>query len=285
MDTALILVFLYIVLLIFNKLAMKWASHVLDHKTTTIFIPTWVLIGLLASYPVFENEVQQAFVSLQSTPEVAIWVILKGTFFYYYLQIIQKLRQQSLSSAHYAGPIGISLSAVGAYFLGESLSFYQWVAMLLLGISGVVFMYKGHLNDIDPTGRQLFLKVVLLSAVLIMIDHSGVQASHWYVYLLFSSMATLFIALLKIRSKHVWSKALFNKTAVITGIVFVLHELVKYYQMVTITPASVLNAAGLSAGPIIMVLSAIIWKERTVKEQFLWGLWAMLLLVPLVFLK
>lgn len=60
---------------------------------------------------------------------------------------------------------------------------------------------------------------------------------------------------------------------------------VKYYQMVTITPASVLNAAGLSTGPIIMVLSSVIWNERAVKEQFLWGVWAMFFLIPLVFLK
>lgn len=287
MSFALTMLSLYFVLMLINKLSMKWASDVLDARTAPIFTPAWILLGLAVTFPLFKDVAMVGYEKMQLSTLGLVMAIVKGFGFYAFLIYKQRLSTLSLSSTLYGGPIAVALAAIGASFLGEDLNIYQWMAIMALGLSGVAFMLKGHIRDVqDPKAFTYFFINIMLAAFLIVVDHTGVLHSNWYAFLAVSNGVTLILALiLNVRSLQNIKSAFFARPAIIAGFIFVTFELVKFYQIVTITPATVMGAVALAGGPIVMVLSALIWKERTVKEQLLWGLWAVLMLIPLIFLK
>jgi drug/metabolite transporter (DMT)-like permease len=83
------------------------------------------------------------------------------------------------------------------------------------------------------------------------------------------------------RNPAVFKSAVLSWTAALAGISYAATELVKFYQQVTINPVSVVVTVQAMTKPVILVLSALIWKERTVKEQLAWGLAAFVITLPL----
>ena len=105
---------------------------------------------------------------------------------------------------------------------------------------------------------------------------------NWFSVLLVSNIVLLTLGLLVNRSnKAVLRHAFMNKTAALAGIFYMAAELVKFYQQVTINPVTVVITVQAATKPVILILSAIVWRERTVREQLIWGILAFLVTLPL----
>jgi drug/metabolite transporter (DMT)-like permease len=166
--------------------------------------------------------------------------------------------------------------------LGEQLQLGQWTAALgLCGLSAM-FFFKGHAADLSRKGRLAYVKLVALSVLLSSLDHVLTKNTNWFSLLLVSNITLLAVSLALNHTRiPVLKQALFNKYAALAGLFYMMTELVKFYQQVTINPVTVVVTAQAATKPVILVLSALLWKERTVKEQLVWGILAFIVTLPL----
>lgn len=284
MTAALLLVLLFL-LTIGHLLTLKVCSVRLDHRTAPIFISLWTLLGLLAVSPVFGTLAQEGFVIFAEHPWILGLCILKGALLYLLFVISQELMQESLSSRHYVTPMTVGLIALVNTGLGEHLNPAQWFSAVGLSLLAVSFFFKGHLSDLSPKGRLTYLKLVGLAVLLASFDQVLTKNSNWFSLLLVSNSVLLALGLVLNRANLPLLKtAFFHRAAILAGLFYAATELVKFYQQVNINPVSMVVLTQALTKPVILLLSALIWKERTVKEQLLWGVAAFSIgMVPLAY--
>jgi len=121
-----------------------------------------------------------------------------------------------------------------------------------------------------------------LAVVLAVVDQIVLPRANWYSYLWVFNSVLLAVSLgMNFRQAAVLKSAALHPAAIAAGVFYMATELTKFYQMVSINPVSVVVTAQAMTKPVILVLSALIWKERTVKEQLVWGVAAFLITLPL----
>ncbi len=268
-----------------HLVTLKVCSLKLDHRTAPVFVSSWTLLGVALVFPFYGHLWQEGWEKFQAYPPYIALAGLKGAALYYLFVTSQELMKVSLSSRHYVTPLAVGLMTVSNYFLGEALKPQQWVAALgLFGVS-VAFFFKGHLSEMSKDGKISYFKLVFLSVVLAGFDQVLTKEINWYAYLLVSNLALLALSLLLIRAdKKVLRDALFHTSAIWAGAFYAATELVKFYQQVSINPVTVVVMAQALTKPVILVLSALVWKERTVKEQLVFGALAFLFVtLPLLY--
>jgi hypothetical protein len=276
------LLVLLFLLTIGHLLTLKVCSVKLDHRTAPIFISLWTLLGAAAVSPFYGHLWGEGWAKFMAAPWLLILSVAKGALLYLLLVISQELMKESLSSRHYVTPLSVGLVVIVNGLLGEQL---QWGQMLsAFGLCGLAaaFFFKGHLSDLSRQGKRTYIKLVALSVILSALDHVLVKNSNWYSLLLVSNVTLLSVALaLNYKRIAVMRDALLHKSAALAGIFYMATELVKCYQQVTINPVSVVVTAQAATKPVILILSALLWKERTVKEQLVWGVLAFIVTLPL----
>lgn len=279
-----LLLLLLFLLTVGHLVTLKLCSVRLDHRTAPIFISVWMLAGLLLSFPAFGHLWVEGLEKFSAQPWMLALSVVKGCALYLVFVISQKLMQESLSSRHYVTPMTVGLVAVGNAILGEMLTPLQWASAMGLCLLSAVFFFKGHLSSLSPGGKRAYVQLVILSSALSCLDFTLTKNINWYSLLLVSNMALL--ALCVVMNAHklsVFRQALLHKYAALAGSFYVVTEMVKFYQLVTINPVSVVVTVQAATKPVILVLSALVWKERTLKEQITWGVLAFLITLPLFF--
>jgi drug/metabolite transporter (DMT)-like permease len=267
-----------------HLVTLKVCSLKLDHRTAPLFISGWTLFGLLCVSPFYGHLLFEGLGKFSDDPFLLLLAIAKGGLLYLLFVISQQLMQVSLSSRHYVTPLAVGLIAISNYFLGEHLTTGQWIAALgLCGLSAA-FLFKGHMSEMPRAAKISYFKLVGLSAVLSSVDHVVTKEVNWFSLLLVSNIVLILLALsLSWRDKAVLKAAFLQKSAAAAGFFYMATELVKFYQMVEINPVSVVVIVQAMTKPVILVLSALIWHERTVKEQMTWGVMAFIITLPLFF--
>lgn len=243
----------------------------LDYESGPIFTSVWVLMGLLFVSPFYGDLLLQSWGDFKSDYMLWVLLILKGGFLWMLFYNGQVLTRQSLSAAKFFLPTALGFIAIINYFLGEVLTSKEWVAALGLCGLGVVFSFRGHVQELGIEGRFLFYKLVVISIIAASLDFFILSETNWYVLLLTTNIFMLFVCLLRKIKRDVWKKALFRKEAVMAGSVFSAGELLKFYLMVSILPMTVVISAQVAVIPVVLILSSVIWGERGWKEQLLWG--------------
>jgi hypothetical protein len=284
MTAALLLILLFL-LTIGHLLTLKVCSVKLDHRTAPIFISLWTLLGLLAVAPIFGSLAQEGFVIFAEHPWILGLCILKGALLYLLFIISQELMQESLSSRHYVTPMTVGLIALVNTGLGEHLNPAQWFSAAGLSLLAVGFFFKGHLAGLSPKGRMAYFKLVGLAVLLASFDQLLTKNSNWFSLLLVSNTVLLAMGLALNRANlSLLKAAFFHRAAILAGLFYAATELVKFYQQVTFNPVSMVVLTQAMTKPVILLLSALIWKERTVREQLLWGTAAFSIgMVPLAY--
>ncbi|MCK5518951.1 MAG: hypothetical protein KAI61_06010 [Alphaproteobacteria bacterium] len=282
MTAAHLLLILLFLLTIGHLLTLKVCSVKLDHRTAPIFISIWTLLGIAGVSPVFGHLWAEGWEKFMAEPHLLALSVLKGCLLYLLFVISQELIKESLSSNHYVRPMSIGLIAIVNSTLGEQLNMGQWFAALGLCVLSAAFFFKGHLSDLSRRGKITYIKLVVLSVFLSSLDHVLTKNSNWFSLLLVSNTVLLFLSLALNRKRiAVLKDALFHKAALLAGFFFMATELVKFYQMVSINPVSVVVTVQAATTPVILVLSAFLWKERTVREQLVWGVLAFIVSLAL----
>lgn len=272
-------------LTIAHLVTLKVCSVALDHRAAPLYISGWTLAGLLAVSPVYGHLASEGMKVFMESPWLLALAAVKGGLLYVLLVVSQELMQESLSSRHYVTPLSLGLIAGVNYFLGEHLTWQQWVSALGLCALSAGFFFKGHLSDLSKQGKITYVKLVAISVVLAAIDHEALHGVNWYALLLVGNVVLLALSLALNRARAgVLKSALLSRPAMLAGFFYASTELVKFYQMVSLNPVTAVVTAQAATKPVILALSALVWKERTVREQLVWGLAAFALAVlPMAF--
>lgn len=270
--SAYVLLGLLVVLTISSSIAYKVASSRLDHNTAPIYTSLWVIIGLLLVFPAFKQLFFDGLITIKVAPFLLLLLLAKGIFLWalFYNRLI--LTEKSLSAGIYFLPTALGFIAVINSFLGEQLKTLEWVVALGLCFLGGAFALRGHLQELGFQGRILFFKLVAISIVLATLDQLILTETNWYILLLITNIFMLGVCFVRKLSIETWRSALLRKEAFLAGSVFSVGELFKFYLMVSILPMSVVISAQVATIPVVLILSALIWGERSWKEQFLWGI-------------
>lgn len=270
-----LLLVLLFVLTIGHLITLKTCSLALNHHTAPVFISVWSLAGVAITYPLYGHLLQEGWQQIEAAPYLLLLMAGKAGLLYLLLVISQKLTQLSLSSRHFVTPLAVGLMAIVNFSLGEQLILGQWCAALGLCTLALLFLSKGHLADLGRAGKIIYAQLVGLAVVLAALDQIILKSSNWYTLLLVSNVLLLLFALAaNIKRGDVLRAAFMSKPAMLAGAFYAATELVKFYQMVSINPVTAVVMAQAMTKPVIMVLSAYIWKERTVREQLVWGVLA-----------
>lgn len=276
-NVLLLLLFLMTIILL---VVLKVCSTRLDHRATPIYISFWTIVVLVGVMPLYGHLWAEGFAKMQAHPLVFIFSIIKGACLYWLFVISQELTQESLSSRHYVTPMSVGLIALSNFFLGEHLSIGQSISAAGLCLLSVGFFFKGHLSDLSVMGKRSYAKLVALAVFMASLDHVLTRDSNWYTLMWVSNVTLLIFALgLNARKPDVLRAAFLNRYAIFAGLFYAATDVVKFYQQVSINPVSVVIMVQSMTKPVILVLSALIWKERTVREQLIWGLAAFLLVM------
>jgi hypothetical protein len=283
MDTGQFLLLLLFFLTIGHLVTLKLCSVRLDHRTAPVFICGWTLLGLALTAPVYGHLWVEGVEKFRAAPYLVALCALKGGLLYFLFVISQRLMQVSLSSRHYVTPLAIGLITFSNFLLGETMTAAQWVSCMGLSLLALAFVFRGHLSDMAREARLSYAQLVLLSAVLGVLDIFITRETNWYAGLVVSNLVLLAVTLVMIRGdRAILKSAFFSTAAAIAGAFYMVTELVKFYQLVSINPGPVVGTVQAMTKPVILVLSAWVWKERTVREQMVWGVLALIITLPLM---
>ncbi len=282
MTTSHLLLLLLFLLTVGHLVTLKICSLKLDHRTAPLFIGGWTLAGLAVVYPLYADLLSDGLAKFAANPLLPALAALKGALLCYLFIVSQELMKVSLSSRHYVTPLSLGLITIGNAAFGESLKRQEWFSSIGLCLLAVAFFLRGHLSDLGPRDRLAYGKLVGISALISIIDHIITKDANWYV-LSVTAYAVVFLVAIawNFRSLENFRAAALTRPAILAGIFYAATELVKAYQQVTINPVTVVVTVQAMTKPVILVLSAWLWKERTVKEQLAWGAAAFVITLPL----
>lgn len=260
-------------LTIAHLVTLKICSVALDHRTAPLYIGGWTLAGLIFVAPLYGHLAVEGFAAFMAHPFLLALVLLKSGLLYVLLVVSQELMKESLSSRHYVTPMAVGFIAAVNFLLGEELNWSQWTSALGLCALSAAFFFRGHASSLSKGGRLAYVKLVALSVAIAAIDHTALGGVNWYALLLAGNIALLLIGAVHLKGRiDIARAALLSKPAALAGFCYAATELVKYYQMVSINPVTAIAAVQAATKPVILALSAIVWKERSLKEQAAWGL-------------
>lgn len=262
--------------------AKKYASMVLHTRAIALFNGVWTLAGLACVWPLYHGLLAKGVGQAMMHPWLWGAFVLKGGVLWVLYVMQQKLTRASMSSGQYVMPVALGLITAGNAFFGEHLSHVQLASALGLCLLGVLFALRGHVVDTGRGGRRLFVFVVGVAAVSAVMDQVILSHSNWYILLLMSNLVLLALGLWFHRGWGNLRTAVFSWPGVAAGGTFTVYELVKFYQMVSINPVSLVVMMKVASIPAILVISALVWRERSWREQAVWGVLSLLLLLPVV---
>ena len=130
-----------------------------------------------------------------------------------------------------------------------------------------------------------FVLAVMFGASFSVEDHLAIPQVGWYAHLLFSS---LFMFLACFLSKVTFNdiKTVFkNKTIVAAGVLYTVSEFLIIYASINILPVSFVSMFMRMSTPIVMIISAVRFREQSIKNQLVFGLVSLALALPLILFK
>lgn len=263
-------------------LVFKVASHKIDHRTAPAFMCLWVLAGLGLTFPLYGDLWYAGWQGLIEQPWLALLMLAKGGLLWLLFSQKQHLNKMSLSARNYTSPVAIGLMVFTNAAFGEQLATAELVAAMGLCALGLLFAFKGHLQDLPAQGKTLFGAAVLLTVACGTLDHILLTHLNWYVLLVVTNIILLAVVLLQRGGFGRLRESLTAPLAIAAGALFATTELVKFYQTVSYSPVTVVVTVQSATIPVLLILSALIWKERTWREQGLWGLLALALILPVI---
>lgn len=262
----------------------KPAAKYFPAELSAAFTSSWLIIGLIISFPVFGHLYYDHAIKILTSPYFLL-AILKGVLLWVMIKLQQKINKTSTSSSVFFGFISMALgSLVNNMFFKEGLALFQLLCICGLGILGLLFVLKGDAKFLSSSGKINFGIIIVIGALFSVIDHIAIPQIGWYSHLLFSSLTMFAVCLIHGISKQDYRNIFFNKSVAIAGIVYTVSEFLIIYSSINILPVSFVAVFMRMAAPIVMIISALKYGEQSWKNQLVFGVLAMMLVLPLIFL-
>lgn len=198
----------------------------------------------------------------------------------------QFINRDSTSSTVFFPFISLAIaSLIINLFFHENLAFIHLLSILGLGLLGLMFCFKGDAGRMNQQWLISFGIAIFFSAACPIIDHASISSIGRYPYFIISNTVMLVIALLTGFTRKQLKLCFTTKEVVWAGIVGALLEIAIIGASVNILPVSFVAFFRRMAAPIVMVISAIKYKEQTVKNQLIFGCLAFLFALPIILMK
>ncbi|MDY4885408.1 MAG: hypothetical protein SO141_04060 [Alphaproteobacteria bacterium] len=271
--------------MIIRPFLYKPAAKLFPAEMSAAFTSTWLMLGLAVTFPIFGHLLTDNFNQTISSPYLLLSVA-KGLLLWWLIKLQQIVNKESTSSSVFFGFIALALgSLANNLFFNEGLKIFQLVCICGFGILGVLFMLKGDARRLSVKGQISFWLIVLFAATFSVTDHLAIPRIGWYPHLLFSSAVMFGAALLHGISNQDFKNIFRDKNLAVAGAFYVVSEFLIIYSSINLLPVSFVAVFMRLAAPTVMVISALKYKEQSWQNQLIFGLAALALAVPLIFIK
>ncbi len=251
---------------------MRRQAFVMTPAEACASIGGWMLIVSLLIYPLFKDMADSAFASLAETPYLIALGLLKGFGFWGMNFAGQTVRKTSNSSAGFYSFICIGLIAIGNSIFGEELSVFQWGSVVVLTLTGLYFTFRGHLNTQPFFIQLMFMAMVSIGCMFGMIDHYFLTHANWYGLLLLTGVGMTFSSCVLGRMPlRGVARCVLGRQTMCIGILLAFSEVMILSILVTHLPVTLAWVAMALVGPVVMVISSLLWGEGRWQEQLLVG--------------
>ena len=252
-------------------------------ELSAAFTSVWLLVGLAISWPFLGHLLTDDFAKITTSPY--IWLsILKGILLWTMIKFQQVVNKESTSSSVFFGFVAMALgSLVNNLFFKEGLALLQILCICALGLLGIVFILRGDAGRLSLTGKIDFVLIILLGASFSVFDHLAIPQVGWYAHVFFSSVFMYLACVVKGISRQDYRNIFCNYQVVLAGIVYTISEFLIIYASVNLLPVSFVAVFMRMAAPIVMLISAVTYREQSIKNQLTFGGLALLFVLPLIF--
>ena len=265
-----------------RPLLYKPAAKYFKPEVSSLFTSCWLLVGLIITFPFLGHLLDFNNKNVLFSPYILI-SIYKGVTLFYLISMQQAINNNSTSSSVFLGFIALALGAlVNNLFFHENLGLVKVICIVCFGILGFLFLQKGDAKRLSHKDLYYFIIVAIIMASYTVADHLAIPRIGWYAHLLVSSIAMFLTSIIYKASKETLKVIFTNKIIIVAGIFYTLSEFFVIYASFNILPVSIVAVFLRLSTPIIMVISAIKYKEQDVKNQLGFGIAAIILALPII---
>ena len=213
-----------------------------------------------------------------------LWGVLGGFARYYCVKFTLDVRRDSNSAAMFIGFIAPGIAApLNVGFLGEGLSAVQLISCIAIGLLGAVFFMKGAASELSPSGKKAFAIALFWLSIILISNQAIIERTNWYMNGVFAYTSYLVVALFMIgRAKLPLAPNLKQPILWYCGAVYAMLLWLTLYSSDRVLGVSITQIFQNLSVPVIMLLSHYIYRERTAREQLIFGLLAFIIALPLI---
>lgn len=261
------------------------AAKYFPPKMSSAFTSTWLMLGLLFSFPFLGCLLLDDWKGILLSPFVLI-SIYKGASLFYLIELQQVVNKESTSSSVFLSFIALALGALANnLFFDEGLGIIKVLCILGFGVLGAAFLMKGDAKRLSLKAKIAFGVVTLIMASYTVSDHLAIPKIGWYAHLFVSSAVMFLASLIHGVSKQDFKNMFLNRQIAYAGIFYTISEFFVIYASINILPVSIVTVFLRLSVPVVMIYSAVRYHEQSLKNQISFALIAILLALPIILIK
>lgn len=251
---------------------------------SSVFFCLWMILGILVSFVFMGEELVLLKEIIKNNSFAFLGGVLKGAFVWAAVLTSQVINKKSVSSSVFFPFISLSLASIVLnLFFGENLEIVHLISIILLGVLGGVFLVFGDAKRMSLSEKGMFWLAVFFTSGCSVCDHIGIKGMGWYLYLVVSNVVMFLFVLIKGISREDIKAVFGQKEVVKAGFFTLCYESVIIASMIAVMPVSIASFFMRLSAPVVMIFSAIKFREQTVKNQLIFGGLAIILALPMMF--
>lgn len=277
----LLLLFFWVI----RPLLYKPIAEYFPARQSVTFTAFYLILGLAVTEPALGHLINFNGKNSLFSPYILISVY-KGIGLFYLVTLQQVINKKSLSSSVFLSFIAMALGCLANnIFFNENIGLIKVLCICGFGILGVLFIYKGDGKRLSRTDVSFFFITALIMASFSVSDHVAIPQVGWYAHMLVSSVVMCLMCLFYKDARTGFRIVFSDKKIVYAGIAYTLSEFLCIYASINILPVSIVAVFLRLSVPVVMIISAIKYKEQSVKNQLSFSLIAILLALPIILMK
>ena len=266
--------------LLYKKVAQNYAPNF-----SSLFVSGWILVAIILSLPFMYEMLGDSFLLMKENPFSVIAAILKGGVVWGAVWASQIINKRSTSSSVFFPFISLGVaSLILNVFFDENLKLIHLCSIVLLGGLGAIYAIFGDAKRMSDAEKKIFFVAVLFVAGCSVMDHIGIKGIGWYPYFIISNVVMMLFVIKKGIDKTDFMNIFTKKEVVVAGIFTVCYEVLILASMIEIMPVSFVSFFMRLSAPMVMVFSAIRFKEQTIRNQLIFGCLAIIFALPMMFI-
>lgn len=279
---ALILVFLSIGKpIVYRPIAKKY-----NKGFSSTIMALWLMLGIILSVPFQWAGINNYIHTLNENRFAIFLSMLKGILIFYSIEYAQLVNKESTSSYMFSRFISLAITAfILNIFFNEHISSISLISIIGLGFLGFIFCYFGDISRLSVKYKKYFITAILIAASAPVVDYLCIKRIGWYPYFVISNLFLLLFIIIRGISWHDIKLTFTVKDARLAGFFIAFYEFAIIRSSIDILPISLISFFTRLAVPIVMIFSAVRYKESTIKKQLFFGIIALIIALPIILKK